>query len=243
MKLLCAEDYDRMSRMAADLIEQEIRENAGLILGLATGSSPFGIYQCFQKDYREHKISFQEVQGFQLDEYAGLDRENEQSFGCYLQKNLVETTDFRRENLHLIDGCAEDSETECKRYEKELQSTGGVDLQILGLGNDGHVGFNEPGEYFSGTVHITRLTQETVDANARFFRSKEEVPKSAYTMGIGTILRARKIFLIVSGASKAGILREAVCGNITPKVPASILQFHTDCTVIGDKAAFQYLDR
>lgn len=241
MRLVEVEDYREMSRLAADMVEREVICRENTVLGLATGSSPLGIYRCLAEDFQKGRISFRGVKGFNLDEYVGLERGDEQSFYAYLKKNLVDPTDFCETNLHVLDGMAENLVEACEKYEKELALAGGIDLQLLGIGGDGHIGFNEPCGYFPRVAHETRLDEKTVQDNARFFVSAEAVPKSAVTMGIGTIMRARKILLVVSGASKAGILCRAVTGRVEPCVPASILQFHMDCTVIGDREAMMEL--
>lgn len=237
MDIICTKDYDAMSRYAADRIEEQITEKKGLVLGLATGTSPLGIYEYLAKDYAQNKISLKDVLGFNLDEYEGLKKTHEQSFFSYLKKNLIEITDFREEHLHVLNGDAEDISLECKNYEKKIEQAGGIDLQILGLGGTGHIGFNEPADFFPTISHSVELDEKTIQANARFFDSPEEVPKHAVTMGIGTIMKAKKLILVVSGKNKAEIIYQALFGQVTPMIPASILQFHQDVTVICDEDA------
>lgn len=235
MRIICTKDYDAMSRYAADRIEKEIMKKRGVVLGLATGTSPLGIYRNLAEDYSGNKISLKETYGFNLDEYKGLGREHKQSFYYYLKKNLLETTDFQKQHLHILNGNAENMDLECEEYEERIKQAGGIDIQILGLGGTGHIGFNEPDDFFPDICHTIRLEEKTIQANARFFDSPLEVPEYAITMGIGTIMRAKKIIMTVSGRGKADILYQALFGPVTPRVPASILQFHPDLTVICDE--------
>ena len=241
MQLILADDYDKMSRLAADIIKTKIKTKENTVLGFATGSSPLGLYNCLADDYRNNEITLKNVIGFNLDEYIGLSGENHQSFRYYLEENLVKRTDFDKANLNVLDGCAKDSLAECEQFEHLIEKNGGIDLQILGLGEDGHIGFNEPCSYFPSKTHEVDLKCETIQSNARFFQDLKSVPKKAYTMGIGTIMKSKQILLIVSGSAKAEILRKAILENVTPQIPASILQFHPDCTVIGDKDAMKYV--
>ena len=242
MRLIQTKDYDTMSEYAANIIKQQIREKENTVLGLATGSSPAGIYKNLVKACEEGSLSMEKVMGFGLDEYMGIEKSCKQSFYSYLMKNLVEGTNFRKENLHVLDGMADDIQQSCNEYEDKINRAGGIDLQILGIGETGHVGFNEPDVFFSDIPHCVRLEEETRRANSRFFDSLMEVPEFALTMGIGTIMRARKILMVVSGFSKASVLEKMIYGRVTPQVPASILQFHRDVTVIADEAASSVLN-
>ena len=241
MEIFVDKDYAAMSRRAADMLAARIIGNPTLILGLATGSSPLGMYANLAGQYEAGKLSFSQVTGFALDEYRGLARRDRQSFCYYLKKNLTDTTDFPAEQLHVIDGTAEDPSRACADYENQISAAGGVDVQILGIGLDGHIGFNEPEDCFSARTHCVQLTEETIRANARFFEKTENVPREALTMGIGTIFRAREIFLLASGAEKAEILYETVYGKVRPAVPASILQFHPNTKLFLDEAAYKVI--
>lgn len=243
MEILRAGDYEGISRIAADLVERYVLNKPGCTIGFATGSSPFGVYRMLAERYRQGGISYQKVRGVQLDEYYGLEKEHKQSFYSYIKQNFMDKTDFQEEHFVAFDSLAVDIQKECRRYEKEVLSEGGVDLQILGVGDTGHIGFNEPDEAFSETAHCMKLEPETIEANARFFDSPDEVPGYAFTMGIGTIMKARKIILLVNGEGKADILKRVVCGRIGPRVPASVLRLHRDCTLIADDAALSLIDK
>ena len=207
------------------------------VLGLATGSSPEGMYAQLVDWYNKGDLDFAKVKSVNLDEYRGLSRENEQSYYYFMHKHLFDKVNIDMNNTYLPNGLAEDPEEECRRYDALIESLGGVDLQLLGMGHNGHIGFNEPGDHYDKGTHCVDLQQSTIEANKRFFASEDEVPRQAYTMGIGTIMKAKKILVIVSGAEKAEILKEALYGPITPQVPASVLQMHSDVIVIADEAA------
>ena len=237
MRLIQAENYREMSRIAGSIIEEQLRNKKDTVLGLATGSSPLGIYEQLSNACKERNLCMSRVIGFNLDEYKGLERTHPQSFYYYLKKNLIEKTDFMEEHLHVIDGTAEDIASACRKYEEEIRESGGIDLQILGLGETGHVGFNEPDGCFSKETCCVKLEAQTIEANSRFFEQREDVPDFALTLGIGTIMKARRIVMVVSGASKAKILEKMIYGEVTPQIPASILQFHRDVTVVADREA------
>ena len=207
------------------------------VLGLATGSSPEGIYKCLIEDYRNKRIDFSEVKTLNLDEYCGLAPENEQSYRYFMEKHLFAHVNLQKENIHIPDGMAADAEKECARYEALVAEMGGADLQLLGIGHNGHIAFNEPGSAFIKETHVVELTERTREANKRFFNSIDEVPGYAFTMGIGSILKAKKILLIASGKDKADAVKKAFFGPVTPEVPASILQFHKDVTLVVDEDA------
>ena len=207
------------------------------ILGLATGSSPIGTYKELIKRCDEGGLDFSQVKSVNLDEYKGLPRDNDQSYYYFMNHNLFDHINIDKANTHVPNGMEPDAAKECANYEELIKSLGGVDLQLLGLGHNGHIGFNEPDEEFDKLTHCVNLTESTIEANKRFFEKEEDVPRQAYTMGIKTIMRAKKILLIVSGADKADILYQSLCGPITPHVPASILQLHNDVTVVADEAA------
>lgn len=237
MKLIITKNYEEMSSTAADLVIKQIRWKNASVIGLATGSSPLGMYRCLSREWKSGHISLSEIHGYNLDEYQGLSKSDPQSFYYYLKTNLVDVTDFKEQNLHVLDGMREDIDSVCADYEKDIRASGGLDLQLLGLGETGHIGFNEPDTSFPRYTHQVKLEEKTIMANARFFASPEQVPHAALTMGIGTIMSARKILLIVSGLPKAKMLYQVLLGEVRPSVPASILQFHPDVTIIADEDA------
>ena len=241
MKIIKAKDYNDMSRKAANIISAQVIMKPDCVLGLATGSTPIGTYKQLIEWYEKGDFDFGDVTTVNLDEYRGLPRENDQSYFYFMNHNLFDYVNVNPERTHLPNGMNPDADAECKRYEEVIRSTGGVDLQLLGLGHNGHIGFNEPCSYFPSKTHEVDLKCETIQSNARFFQDLKSVPKKAYTMGIGTIMKSKQILLIVSGSAKAEILRKAILENVTPQIPASILQFHPDCTVIGDKDAMKYV--
>ena len=237
MKIIKAKDYNDMSRKAANIISAQVIMKPDCVLGLATGSTPVGTYKQLIEWYEKGDLDFGDVTTVNLDEYKGLPRENDQSYFYFMNHNLFDYVNINPERTHLPNGMNLNAEEECARYEEVIRSTGGVDLQLLGLGHNGHIGFNEPDDEFDKLTHCVSLTESTIEANKRFFEKEEDVPRQAYTMGIKTIMRAKKILLIVSGADKADILYQSLCGPITPHVPASILQLHNDVTVVADEAA------
>lgn len=226
-----------MSRKAANIISAQVIMKPDCVLGLATGSTPIGLYQQLVAWYEKGDLDFSEVRTVNLDEYKGLSRENDQSYYYFMHHNLFDHVNLPAENSHLPNGMELDSDKECRRYSELIRSMGGVDLQLLGIGHNGHIGFNEPGDAFDNDVHCVNLTQSTIEANKRFFASADDVPKQAYTMGIKTIMQAKKILIVASGEDKADIVRDAFFGPITPKVPASVLQLHNDVTLVADEAA------
>lgn len=226
-----------MSRKAANIISAQVIMKPDCVLGLATGSTPIGLYQQLVAWYEKGDLDFSEVRTVNLDEYKGLSRENDQSYYYFMHHNLFDHVNLPDENSHLPNGMEPDSDKECRRYSELIRSMGGVDLQLLGIGHNGHIGFNEPGDAFDNDVHCVDLTQSTIEANKRFFASADDVPKQAYTMGIKTIMQAKKILIVASGEDKADIVRDAFFGPITPKVPASVLQLHNDVTLVADEAA------
>lgn len=237
MRIWIAKDYDGMCQNGANLIAAEVLLKPDCVLGLATGSTPCGIYDRLAEKYSAGELDFSAVRSVNLDEYAGLSPENDQSYRYFMQKNLFSRVNIRPENTHVPNGLAEDIEAECQRYEQLVAGYGYPDLQLLGIGLNGHIGFNEPGEDFPAVTHRVTLTESTINANSRFFKSLNEVPRAAVTMGIGTIMRAKRILLAISGENKKEIARAAIYGPVTPKVPASVLQLHPDVTVILDEAA------
>ena len=237
MRIYKAKDYEDMSRKAANIISAQVIMKPDCVLGLATGSTPIGLYKQLVEWFEKGDLDFSKVQTVNLDEYKGLNRENDQSYYYFMHDNLFDHINIPEENTHLPNGMEMDSEKECARYTKLIQSMGGVDLQLLGIGHNGHIGFNEPSESFDKDVHCVNLTQSTIEANKRFFASADDVPKQAYTMGIKTIMQAKKILIVANGEGKADIVRDAFFGPITPQVPASVLQLHNDVTLVADEAA------
>ena len=237
MRIYKGKDYADMSRKAANIISAQVIMKPDCVLGLATGSTPIGLYQQLVAWYEKGDLDFSEVRTVNLDEYKGLSRENDQSYYYFMHHNLFDHVNLPAENSHLPNGMEPDSDKECRRYSELIRSMGGVDLQLLGIGHNGHIGFNEPGDAFDNDVHCMDLTQSTIEANKRFFASADDVPKQAYTMGIKTIMQAKKILIVASGEDKADIVRDAFFGPITPKVPASVLQLHNDVTLVADEAA------
>lgn len=237
MKIIKAKDYKDMSRKAANIISAQVIMKPDCVLGLATGSTPVGTYKQLIEWYEKGDLDFGDVTTVNLDEYKGLPKENDQSYYYFMHEHLFDFVNINPDRTNLPDGTNLDSEQECARYEALIRSTGGVDLQLLGLGHNGHIGFNEPGEAFEKETHCVDLQPRTIEANKRFFASADDVPKQAYTMGIKTIMMAKKILVIVSGEDKADIVKNAFFGPVTPQVPASILQMHPDVTVVADEAA------
>ena len=241
MRIIRTKDYDDMSRKAASIIASQITLKPDCVLGLATGSTPIGTYKNLVEAYQNGDLDFSQVKSVNLDEYRGLPKENDQSYYYFMHDNLFKHVNIDAANTFLPDGTEADSEKACKEYEEIIGKVGGQDLQLLGLGHNGHIGFNEPNEEFDKLTHCVDLTESTIEANKRFFASADDVPKQAYTMGIGTIMKAKKILVVVSGNDKAKIVKEAFFGPITPQVPASILQFHPDVTIVADEAALSLL--
>ena len=237
MKIYKAKDYKDMSRKAANIISAQVIMKPNCVLGLATGSTPIGTYDQLVEWYNKGDLDFSEVTTVNLDEYKGLPRTNDQSYYYFMHQHLFDRVNIDPERTNVPNGMEPDAEKECGRYEELIRSLGGVDLQLLGLGHNGHIGFNEPGEAFEKETHCVDLTESTIEANKRFFASANDVPKQAYTMGIKTIMQAKKILIVVNGENKADIVERAFFGPVTPEVPASILQLHNDVTLVGDEAA------
>ena len=242
MRVYRAEDYKAMSRRAASIIAAQVMQKPNCVLGLATGSTPVGAYEQLVEWYKQGDLSFKEVSSVNLDEYLGLTGDHPQSYRYFMQKNLFDHVDIDVAKTNVPSGMAEDAEAESKRYEQVMTDLGGIDLQLLGMGHNGHIGFNEPAADFPIATHVVDLAQSTIEANARFFDSMDEVPRQAMTMGIGSIMKAKKVLVVVSGEGKADIVYRAFCGPVTPEVPASILQLHPDVTIVGDRAALTKLE-
>lgn len=237
IKIFLGEDYAAASAKAAEVIRDVVKAKADAVLGLATGSSPVGMYRDLAEMNRRGEISFAKCKSVNLDEYVGLAPEHDQSYAYFMAKNFFDNIDIDKKNTNLPSGLAADLAAECRRYDGVIASMGGVDIQVLGIGNNGHIGFNEPADSFSKGTGIVDLTASTIDANARFFATRDEVPTRAISMGVGQIVAAKRILLLAMGAGKAEILERALFGDVTPRVPASILQFCTDVTVCADRAA------
>ncbi len=232
MKFIKVDNYDKLSRLAAGIIASQVIGKPNSILGLATGSSPLGTYEKLAKAYENGDVDFSAVTTVNLDEYVGLDGDNDQSYRYFMNTNLFSKINVPLDKTNVPNGCAEDLKKEGERYDALIESLGGIDLQLLGIGLDGHIGFNEPDDFFTAETHSVTLDQSTIDANARFFESIDDVPREAITMGMGAIMQAKKVLLIANGKNKKDILEKSFYGPITPLVPASILQLHPDVTVI-----------
>lgn len=237
MKLVCAKDYEDASYIAAKNIYTQMIKKADSVLGLATGSSPVGVYKQLIKWYKIGDLDFSDVTTINLDEYRGINRTDEQSYYFFMQRNLFKHVNIKPSNTYIPNGMEEDCQKACNDYDAIIKKVGRIDLQLLGLGENGHIGFNEPSEAFTGKTHCVDLADSTLLANARFFKSLKDVPKQAYTLGVESIMMAKKIIVIVSGEKKADILKKVLYGPITPLIPASILQVHPDVVIVADEAA------
>lgn len=241
MRIYEAADYKDMSRKAANIISAQVILKPYCVLGLATGSSPVGTYDQLVEWYEKGDLDFSQVTTVNLDEYKGLSGDNDQSYRYFMDTHLFNRVNINKERTFVPDGLEPDSHKACEKYNEIIHSVGRVDLQLLGLGHNGHIGFNEPGEAFEKETHCVELAPSTIEANKRFFASEEDVPKQAYTMGIKTIMHAEKILVVVSGEDKAEAVAKAFAGPITPEVPGSVLQLHPDVILVGDKAALSKL--
>ncbi|MCR5469236.1 MAG: glucosamine-6-phosphate deaminase [Lachnospiraceae bacterium] len=237
MRIYKAKDYNDLSRKAANILSAQIIMKPDAVLGLATGSSPIGIYKQLIEWYQKGDLDFSETTAVNLDEYVGLKKDDPNSYAFFMKTNLFDHINIDRNKTFIPDGMENDAERECVRYNGIIKACGGIDMQLLGIGCNGHIGFNEPGTSFDKETHLVTLSQNTIDANARFFDSISVVPKHAYSMGIKSIMQARRIVLVASGENKANALYESICGPITPQVPASILQLHNNVTVVADSDA------
>ena len=237
MKIIRAKDYKDMSRKAANVISAQVIMKPNCVLGLATGGTPVGTYAQLIDWYNKGDVDFSDVTTVNLDEYRGISRENDQSYWYFMHKNFFNSVNIRPDHIHVPDGSNPDAAAACRDYEEIIRSVGGIDLQLLGIGPDGHIGFNEPGAAFELGTHCVDLTESTIEANKRFFDKKEDVPRQAYTMGIKSIMQARKVLMIANGANKADIIKQAFFGPVTPEVPASILQMHPDFVLVLDEEA------
>lgn len=241
MRIYETADYNEMSRRAANILSAQVIIKPDCVLGLATGSTPVGLYSQLVDRYKKGDLDFSDVRTVNLDEYKGLPRDNPQSYYYFMHDHLFNHVNIHPENVHLPDGMEPDAEQACRSYDDLIRSLGGIDMQLLGIGHNGHIGFNEPDAVFARGTHCVKLQESTINANKRFFSCAEEVPQYAYTMGIQTIMSAKKILIVANGTSKAEIIKKAFFGPVTPEVPASILQMHSDVTLVADKEALSLI--
>lgn len=241
MKIIRTINYDEMSKQAGGIILEKMKSNPKITLGLATGSTPLGVYQYLIDDHKTNNTSYKEIRTFNLDEYVAIKKEDPNSYHTFMQSKFFNYIDINLANSYIPDGNASNYELECLRYENLIKETGGIDLQLLGLGPNGHIGFNEPGTSFESRTHIVKLSQDTRIANSRFFPSLSDVPTRAITMGIATILESREILLLASGYAKAEVLARLINGGIDSIFPASSLKLHGNVTVIADDDAFKLM--
>ena len=232
MNFIKVDNYEKLSSLAAEMIANVVKEKKNAVLGLATGSSPLGTYARLIEKYNVGELDFSDVTSVNLDEYVGLDGDNDQSYRYFMNKNLFKHINIDINKTFVPNGCASDLAKEGEAYDKMIEELGGIDIQLLGIGLDGHIGFNEPDEFFTKETHLVDLDESTIEANSRFFASKDDVPKQAITMGMYSIMQAKKVLLIANGKSKKEIVEKAFFGPITPYIPASILQLHNDVTII-----------
>lgn len=237
MRIIAAHDYNDMSRKAANIISAQIILEPKSVLGLATGSTPIGTYAQLAAWNQKGDCDFSQVSTYNLDEYRGLSHDDPQSYHYFMRENLFDHVNIKLENTHVPDGSNLDADAACAEYDRLVEEAGYPDLQLLGIGHNGHIGFNEPAEHFSKGTHCVDLTESTIAANSRLFEKAEDVPRQAYTMGVQTIMYARRILVVASGEDKADAVHAMCFGPVTPACPASILQLHTNCTVIADEAA------
>ncbi len=236
MKVIVLNDPIEISKEAADIIVKQVQKNKGSVLGFATGASPVETYKRIIEKYEQGEVSLKHITTFNLDEYAGLSRDNVNSYFYFMKDNLFGKTDVDFKKVNFLSGEAEDNDTECERYSKRIRESGGIDIQLLGIGTNGHIGFNEPGDKFADGPFVVKLSQSTIDSNKKYFEAVgDTMPEYALTMGIGDIMRAKRIILIATGASKAKAVKALVEGEVTPECPASILKLHADVTVFLDK--------
>jgi len=241
MRIIVVDNYEEMSKKAAMMIASQVMLKPNSVLGLATGDTPLGMYKELIQLFNKNEVDFKEVTTFNLDEYYGINRENPQSYYNYMMVNLFDNININKENINVPDGTALDVDAACSAYEDKIKEAGGIDMQVLGIGGNGHIGFNEPDVNFEAATHLVNLDEQTIEANSRFFDSVEDVPIKAISMGIKTIMNSKKIILLANGISKAGSIERALKGKISPNIPASILQLHNDVTIILDSEAASLL--
>lgn len=236
LKLKVFKDYDEMCAYTAEELMAAISKKPDLVLGLPTGSTPLGVYSNLVNSYKSGKVDFSRVTTFNLDEYYPIDKNDPQSYYYFMFNNLFSHINVKKENIHIPDGSAKDSDFEVENYEKMIEEAGGIDIQLLGSGINGHIGFNEPAESLNLKTHKVTLTQSTIEANSRFFNDISEVPKFALTMGVGTIFKARRVIILINGEKKAPVLDAMLSGTVSTNVPATLLALHPDTTVVTDEA-------
>ena len=237
MRFIVCDSHEEIARLGADMIEEVMKAKKDAVLGLATGSTPVDMYAELIRRYEAGTLDFSPVRSVNLDEYYPLAPDNDQSYRYFMNHNLFDHVNINKENTNVPDGLAEDPAAFCASYEQMIKDLGGIDIQVLGIGGNGHIAFNEPAEALDPLTHLTDLTPETIAANSRFFESEADVPRRALTMGMGTILNARKILLLATGAAKADAIATLMSGKLTTSCPASLLNLHADVTVICDRAA------
>lgn len=240
MKVIVTKNYEEMSEKAFGVMAEVVKSNPQAVLGLATGSTPLGLYKNMIEDHKKNGTSYKQIKTVNLDEYAGLDENSDQSYVYFMRKNLFDSLDIDRKNTNIENGVAKDREAECARYNALLHGMQ-QDIQVLGIGSNGHIAFNEPGTPFGSETHIVDLTESTIKDNSRLFKNIEEVPRQAFTMGLKNIMNAKKILILANGANKAQAVYGLVKGDVTEQVPASVLQLHPDCTLVCDEAAAQLI--
>ena len=240
MKVIIAKDYEEMSKKAFEVMREVVKGNPRAVLGLATGSTPIGLYKNMIEDHKQNCTSYREIRTVNLDEYAGLDYSSDQSYVYFMRSNLFDYIDIDLKNTNIENGKAADRQAECDRYNRLLEGMQ-QDIQVLGIGSNGHIAFNEPGTPFGSVTHIVDLAESTIRDNSRMFRSIDEVPRQAFTMGLKNIMNAKKILILANGANKAKAVYGLVKGEVTEAVPASVLQLHPDCTLVCDEAAAELL--
>ncbi|WP_300257561.1 glucosamine-6-phosphate deaminase [Clostridium sp.] len=241
MRLIVTKNYEEMSKVSAKEMAEDIKRNPEIVLGLATGGTPVGMYKELIRMYNEGELDFSKVKSINLDEYVGLSGDHNQSYRYFMNTNLFNHINIDKNNTFVPNGLAENIGEECRVYDERIQNMGGIDLQLLGLGANGHIGFNEPGEELSVGTHLTDLKESTIEANARFFDSIDYVPRKAITMGLGGIMKAKKIMVIASGEGKAEVVEAIMSGKITTEIPATMLQMHRDVVLIVDEDAAKLL--
>jgi len=232
MRVIVVKDMEAMGKRGAELVAAEMKKKEFFVLGLATGSTPLSLYKPLIEMYKGGELDFSTTVTFNLDEYIGLSPDHDQSYRHFMDKNFFDHINVNKKNTHVPNGMAEDIEAECEHYEQMIEDVGGIDIQVVGIGANGHIGFNEPGSSLGSLTRIKTLTEQTVKDNARFFDSAEDVPRLAITMGIGSILRANKVILLAAGANKAQAIERALEGPVTTACPASALQLHRFCTAV-----------
>lgn len=237
MNIIKVKNYKELSMQAAGIVAAQISRKKNTVLGLPTGQTPLGMYQELIKRFRKGEIDFSQVITFNLDEYYGLSPEHPQSYNYYMWQTFFNNINIKKENVFIPDGVTKDVQKECRYYESLIEKKGGIDLQFLGIGDNGHIGFNEPAIALNSNTHLVNLSQATIEANSRFFNDIEDVPRKALTMGMGTIMKAKQIILLASGMKKAPAIAKTINGKVSTEVPASLLQLHRDVTIIVDKDA------